>query len=341
MKHFLKTGLTPAGFLIFITFSCFNAHAQINKVEAIGITVSDMDRSVKFYHEVLGFNKISDNEFYGASFEQLQGIFGLRMRVVTMRLGDEKIELTDYLTSGGRRIPENAASNDLIFQHIAIVVSDMDKAYAQLRKYKVAHVSTAPQTIPQSNKAAAGVKAFYFRDPDMHNLELIYFPRGKGQLKWHQVTGKLFLGIDHTAISIRSTVSSLHFYEHLLGIMRKGESWNMGVEQARLNFVEGANLHITALRSPEGPGIEFLQYLVPGPGKPYPTDTKADDLWYWQNILITTNAPALYQVLKQAGYTFISKGLVRLETAKGTVEAFIVKDDDGHAILIKGAIEDK
>jgi hypothetical protein len=36
----------------------------------------------------------------------------------------------------------------LRFQHIAIVVSDMDKAYELLRRAKVKHVSTAPQTLP-------------------------------------------------------------------------------------------------------------------------------------------------------------------------------------------------
>ena len=260
--------------------------AQVKKVSAVGITVSNMDRSIKFYRDVLGFKKISDQEISGTPYEQLQGLFGLRMRVVRMQLGDESIELTDYLTRGGRSIPENAMSNDFIFQHIAIVVSDMDKAYNTLRKKMVMQVSTGPQTIPQSNTAAAGVKAFYFHDPDMHNLELIYFPKGKGQAKWQQTKGKLFMGIDHTAIAIRNTDSSLHFYQDLLGIMRKGDSWNMGMEQAHLNFVEGASLHITGLRAAAGPGIEFLEYLQPGQGKPYPADSRTDDIWHWQTSLI-------------------------------------------------------
>ena len=167
--------------LLTIIFLHSSINAQITKVDAIGITVSNMDRSVKFYNDVLGFKKVSDEELSGTQYEQLEGLFGLRMRVVRMKLGDEQIELTDYITSGGRSVPENAMSNDLIFQHIAIVVSNMDKAYAQLRKHMVMHVSTAPQTIPKSNAAAAGVRAFYFHDPDMHNLELIYFPKGKGQ----------------------------------------------------------------------------------------------------------------------------------------------------------------
>ena len=338
MKYDMRFNLRHALILLFtpLIIAVVNPmHAQVKKVDAIGITVSNMERSVKFYSEVLGFKKISDEDVYGGQYEQLEGIFGLHMRIVRMQLGDEQIELADYITSGGRSIPEDARSNDLIFQHIAIVVSDMDKAYAQIRKHRVMHVSTSPQTIPKSNTAAAGVKAFYFHDPDMHNLELIYFPKGKGQLKWQLPKGRLFLGIDHTAIGISHTDSSLKFYENILGIMRKGDSWNMGMEQAHLNFVEGASLHITGLRTKEGPGIEFLEYLKPGPGKPYPADTRADDIWYWQTTLITENAASLFSNLQQAGYSFVSRGLVDLKTKKGTVKAFIVRDGDGHALLIR------
>ncbi len=312
------------------------AFSQITRVESIGLTVSNMDRSVHFFHDVLGFKKISDEEFQGSTYENLEGIFGLRMRIVRMQLGDETIELTDYLTSGGRSIPEDARSNDLTFQHIAVVVSNMEEAYAHLRKYMVMHVSTGPQTLPASNKAAAGIKAFYFHDPDMHNIELIYFPKGKGQPRWQKTNGKLFLGIDHTAIAVRNTDSSLHFYQDMLGIHRKGDSWNMGMEQAHLNFVEGASLHITGLRADAGPGIEFLQYLSPGPGKPYPEDTRADDIWYWQTLLKTDDANKLYGQLKGAGYRFVSKGIVELSGREGRkIKAFIVRDPDGHALLIE------
>ena len=323
--------------ILFILFSfVIIATAQVKKVDAIGITVSEMNRSVKFFTEVLGFRQMSEEEVFGSPYEQLQGIFGLRMHIVRMQLGDEFIELTDYLTSGGRSIPEDARSNDLFFQHIAIVVSDMDKAYQHLRKYMVMHVSTGPQTIPASNVAAAGVKAFYFHDPDMHNLELIYFPKGKGQTKWQQTGGKLFLGIDHTAIGISNTDSSLKFYQSLLGIERKGDSWNMGMEQAHLNFVEGASLHITGLRANAGPGIEFLEYLKPGPGKPYPADSRADDIWHWQTIVITDDVAKLYDRLSEAGYRLVSKGLITLQDKNGLgSKAFIILDPDGHALLIK------
>jgi hypothetical protein len=42
---------------------------------------------------VLSFEKVSETEVAGDAYEHLEGVFGLRMRVVLMRLGDETIEL--------------------------------------------------------------------------------------------------------------------------------------------------------------------------------------------------------------------------------------------------------
>lgn len=311
------------------------AASQVVKVEAVGITVKEMDRSLRFYTEVLGFKKISDAEYKGAEFEKLQGVFGLNIRVVRLQLGDEFIDLTDYLTTGGRSIPEDAKSNDLFFQHIAIVVSDMDKAYARLRKHKVEHVSTSPQTLPKSIPAAEGISAFYFHDPDDHNLELIFFPKGKGQEKWQHSNGEIFLGIDHTAIGVGSTDYSHKFYQDLLGVQRKGDSWNKGIEQEHLNNIEGASLHITGYGAAKGPGIEFLQYINPGPGKPYPKDSRTDDIWHWQTTLIVENATMIYNKLLSEGYSFVSKELVHQHINGVPTKSFIVRDPDGHAMLIK------
>src|SRR5438093_5405364 len=196
-------------------------------VESIGMTVRVMDSSVEFY-SALTFQKVSDVEVLGEEFEHLQGVFGARMRIVRMQLGNEYVDLTQYLAPPGRPIPADSRSNDLWFQHIAIVVRDMDQAFDKLRALKVQFVSTGPQTLPAAVKAAAGIKAFYFRDPDQHNLEIIYFPPGKGDPRWQEKTDKLFLGIDHTAIGISNTDASLKFYRDLLGLRKAGESEILG-----------------------------------------------------------------------------------------------------------------
>jgi hypothetical protein len=110
------------------------------------------------------------------------------LRTSELKLGDERIRLTEHLRNKGRAIPADSRSFDHWFQHIAIVVSDMDAAYEHLRRAKVKHVSTAPQTLPAWNKDAGGIKAFYFRDPEDHVLEIIWFPPGKGDPKWQQST---------------------------------------------------------------------------------------------------------------------------------------------------------
>ena len=303
-------------------------------VESIGMTVSDTDRAVEFY-SALSFQKVSDVEVLGDEFEHLEGVFGARMRIVRMQLGNEYVDLTQYLAPPGRPIPADSRSNDLWFQHIAIVVRDMDQAFEKLRALKVQFVSTAPQTLPPSLKAAAGIKAFYFRDPDQHNLEIIYFPPGKGDPRWQEKTDKLFLGIDHTAIGISNTDASLKFYRDLLGLRKAGESENFGTEQEHLNQVFGAHLRITGMRADGGPGIEFLEYLTPRDGRPRPADIHANDIVDWQTTIATDDVDLLATKLRDAHVHFISRGVVAVPKDRaGFSKGMLASDPDGHGVLL-------
>jgi len=310
--------------------------ALVDGVDAIGITVSDMDRAVDFYSKVLTFEKVSDTEIAGENYEHLEGVFGLRMRVVRMRLGDELIELTEYLAPKGRPIPVDSRSNDRWFQHIAIIVSDMDKAYAQLRQARVQHASSGPQRLPDWNKNAAGISALYFKDPDEHPVEVLQFPPDKGAEKWHRPNGKLFLGIDHTAIVVWDTDASLKFYRDLLGMRVAGESENYGTEQEHLNNVFGAHLRITALRAGTGPGIELLEYLAPRDGRPFPADEHSNDVVHRHTILLTPDAGAAAHQLQASKVNFVSSGVVANQNEQlGFRKAFLARDPDGHAIEVE------
>ncbi|HET6342884.1 MAG TPA: VOC family protein [Gemmatimonadota bacterium] len=310
----------------------------VERVATVGFTVSDMDRSVAFFSDVLTFETVTDVELAGAEYESLHGVFPVRMRKVRMRLGAEEIELTEYLAPRGRPIPIEFRSQDRWFQHIAIVVRDMDEAYRRLREHKVEHVSSGPQRLPDWNPNAGGIEAFYFRDPDGHVLEIISFPEGKGDPRWRQSTGRLFLGIDHTAIVVDDTERSLPFYRDHLGFRVAGESENYGPEQERLNAVRGARLRITGLRAPSGPGIEFLDYLTPADGRPMPEDERASDLFHWETTLDACDPGAVASGLRSAGAEFVSAGLVTLPGDElGFREAFLVRDPDGHVMRIAGA----
>lgn len=314
-----------------------SARSQTLAVDSVSLTVSDMDRSLDFFTRVLPFEKVSDVEVAGEEWEHLEGLFGLRMRVARLRLGKESIELREFLAPQGRPIPPDARSNDRTFQHVAIVVSDMEKAYAHLRAHKVAHASSGPQRLPDWNPNAGGIKAFYFKDPDGHALEVIWFPKGKGDPRWAAPTDRLFLGIDHTAIVVGSTDASLRFYRDTLGLRLAGESENYGTEQEHLNNVFGARLHISGLRAAEGPGVEFLEYLSPRDGRPAPSDSRANDLWSWQTRLLVTRAADVEKALRGIAAWLVSPGtvLVPRVPAWSFGNGLVVRDPDGHAIELR------
>jgi catechol 2,3-dioxygenase-like lactoylglutathione lyase family enzyme len=311
------------GALLLVSSAAFAEALKALAVGPIGMTVSEMDRSVAFFRDVLTFEKVADCEFNDDAFDRLTGVFGARVRIVDLRLGEETLRLTQYLTPQGRTIPLDSRSNDRWFQHIAIVVRDMDAAYARLREHRVLPVSTAPQTLPEWNKGAAGIRAFYFRDPDNHNLELIWFPAGKGDPRWQQKADALFLGIDHTAIAVADTDASLRFYRDTLGLRVAGESENYGPEQEHLNHVFGARVRITGLRAAKGPGIEFLEYLTPRDGRAFPADAQPSDIVHWETTLLVQSAEPVARS--------------PIDIAKlplGGRRAALVRDPDGHALQL-------
>ncbi len=310
-------------------------------VGCIGLTVSDADRASEFYTRVLDFRRELGTEVAGESWERLQGVFGLLARTVRVRLGNECLDLTEYLAPRGRPVPADARSNDRSFQHVAIVVSDMDEAYRLLRSSRVEHASTGPQRLPDWNPNAGGIRAFYFRDPDRHVLEVIWFPAGKGDPRWHAArrARPLFLGIDHTAIVVGDTDASLRFWRDALGFRVAGTSENWGTEQEHLNNVFGARLRITSLRAPEGPGVELLEYLAPRDGRPLPTDERANDLSHWQTTVRVADLEAAARAARGSGLGWISPGPISVaEQQLGFSRALLARDPDGHVVQLSVAV---
>jgi len=312
-----------------------HAPLAVTSVATVGLTVAEMDRALAFYTGVLPFVKVSDREASGRPYELLTGLFGARSRTVTLRLGSEEIELTEFLAPRGRPIASDVRANDRLFQHIAIVVSDIAKAYGRLKEHGVEHASTGPQRLPDWNPNAGGISAFYFRDPDRHFLEIISFPPDKGQPQWHSPADGLFMGIDHTAIVVDDTNASLRFYRDTLGMQVAGESENYDVEQEHLNNVFGARLRITALRAPKGPGIELLEYLAPRDGRPAPVDLRASDIGHWQTTLVTERLDPLLALARDHRLTQVSPGSVDTATLPlGFSSGALTRDPDGHAMRV-------
>lgn len=299
-------------------------------VVSVGTTVSDLSRSVRFFVDVLGFVPDgAEAEWTGRPYELLYGVFGARVRTAHLRLGTERIDLTEFAAPRGRSYPADTRGNDGWFQHIAIITSDMEAAYARLRAHGVAHASTGPQRLPDWNPGAGGIRAFYFRDPDGHFLEVLQFPPGKGDRRW-QARDALFLGIDHTAIVVDDTARALAFYRDGLGLTVAGQGENHGEEQEHLNNVFGARLRITTLRAREGPGIELLHYLAPRTGRPAPRDLAANDLAHWQTTIAGARPEALLR--EPHGGGLVSPDVVDVDARLGFSRGLMLRDPDGHAV---------
>jgi catechol 2,3-dioxygenase-like lactoylglutathione lyase family enzyme len=313
---------------------------DVERLEMIGFTVADVDRETTFFTKVLPFEKVADFRVTGGEYDKMEGVFNANMRIVHLKLGEQIVELTQYVSPPtGRPIPVPSYSNDAWFEHMAIVVSDMDAGYKILQENNVLQISANPITIPESNVGAAGIRAVKFRDPEGHDLELIYYPAGKGDPSWQKSGNKLFLGIGHTAMTVDSTEKSVAFYRDALGLDVGGVTFNTGATQEVLDDLFNDTCLVTPMVpiSPP-PHIEFLDYKTPPGGRTMPVDTKANDLWHWQTTLVTKDIQAVTNRLRKAGAQFITPDVVSIpqetQAELGFKKALMVRDPTGHAIRL-------
>ena len=219
----------------------------------------DPDRLADFYEAACGFVRTGEASTTEAAFGKLIGIPNATARIVCLQLGKQKIELA-AISPSGQSYPHGVSGRSPLFQHFAIVASDMTTAYARLSECEdwIPISTDGPQLLPASS---GGATAYKFRDPEGHPLELIAFARGTVLVKWQETSATGCLGIDHSAISIAETKRSVAFYEGL-GLQRIGGSHNSGPEQDKLDNVAGALVEVTALAPPRfsTPHVELLCY---------------------------------------------------------------------------------
>src|SRR6266581_5243794 len=125
---FWEMPLAKAALFLLLAALTLSAQAGVREVGAIGLTVGDLDRELMFYTNTLPFELVSISEASGREQAALLGLSNVKLRVASLKLGDEHITLTEHLAKG-RPIPADSRSFDHWFQHIAIVVRDMHQAY--------------------------------------------------------------------------------------------------------------------------------------------------------------------------------------------------------------------
>ncbi|MGA2998916.1 VOC family protein [Bradyrhizobium sp.] len=233
-------------------------HVLVRRLARFGLTTPNAHQLSNFYQNALDFRLLGTERRSGGEFERLMGVDG-GASVVTLGLGDEVVELLQF-DRPGRLYPKDAASSDLCFQHFAIVVADINAAYQRLVSAGgwMAISTDGPQQLPASS---GGVTAFKFRDPDGHPLELLEFPNDRMPPYWQsRPRAGVFLGIDHSAISVADGAASTEFYRGL-GFRVSGHSFNSGTEQERLDAVRHVQVEVTALELQQGtPHVELLCY---------------------------------------------------------------------------------
>jgi catechol 2,3-dioxygenase-like lactoylglutathione lyase family enzyme len=136
-----------------------------------GITVSDLDRSVRFYSEVFGATVDWEIEASGEGISELTRVPEADIRVALLRLPYGNIELFEYRNPDGR--PYELRSNDVGAAHLCLEVDDVEAAYDRLQELGV--TCRFPPQVAESGRIA-GYRYFYFDDPDGLPVELLQLP---------------------------------------------------------------------------------------------------------------------------------------------------------------------
>ncbi|MGP1666105.1 MAG: VOC family protein [Rhodanobacter sp.] len=212
-----------------------------------------------FYESALGFRRVAEEHLSGARTQERLGVPGRSLRI-TLELGEQRVKLMQFIDYPGRDYPVGSDAADRIFQHLAIVVTDMNAAMEQLSQTPGWKPIThgGPQQLPASS---GGVTAFKFRDPEGHPLELLAFPAGQVPARWkHQRATGPFLGVDHSALSVASRERSVAFYQSL-GLTLATQSVSCDTAQAALDGLDGPLVEVVAMKPVQPtPHVELLHY---------------------------------------------------------------------------------
>ncbi len=233
---------------------------RLQSIAGFALVTADLPRLVRFYQDVLGFAAHGAATPIDNGEMALLGLSGAGRRQV-LSLGDQTLWI-DHFGQAGRAYPVESDAASLWFQHLALVVDDMQGAHARLNG--VAPISHGgPQRLPSSS---GGVQAFKFRDPDGHPLELLQFPPGRTPDVWRhrdRLDRQIGLGIDHSAISVADPEASAAFYR-ALGLSAGDRTLNDGPAQQRLDGLADVEVAVVPMKPAGGtPHLELLGYRTP------------------------------------------------------------------------------
>ena len=137
----------------------------------VGITVKDLDASIRFYHDVLGLPFVNEPSpwFEGEGLGPAVGVAGAALRQVSLGLGETILELLEY-RSPPSETAAPLASNNQGASHVAFFVDDIEAKKAELEAKGIEFFSDVNVV---DEGVLAGWRWVYFGDPDGYPLELV------------------------------------------------------------------------------------------------------------------------------------------------------------------------
>jgi len=138
-----------------------------------GITVSNLERSLAFWRDVLGFEFSHRTQQSGQFAEEITGVTGAQLSLAVVKAPGHKIELLEYHAPADRKSTNDLRPCDVGHAHIALTVDDLD---AVLHRIAASGWKTAgsPQTLTTGPNT--GKRVVYVRDPDGNTIELMQPP---------------------------------------------------------------------------------------------------------------------------------------------------------------------
>jgi catechol 2,3-dioxygenase-like lactoylglutathione lyase family enzyme len=144
----------------------------ITRIDHVGITVSDLDRALLFYRDLLGLRVLANSTVGEPEVAELLGLDSVQLRIADLDSGDGRIvELLQYLQPKGTPVPYQSA--DPATAHIAFTVDDLAAIRDRLTHAGATFVSRRPITISEPGGSFDGAICLYVRDPDGAILELV------------------------------------------------------------------------------------------------------------------------------------------------------------------------
>jgi glyoxylase I family protein len=146
---------------------------RITAADHTGITVSNLERSLHFWQNVLGFEFSHRAHQSGEMAEEITGVKGAELNLAVVKAPGHKIELLEYLAPADRKKDVDLRPCDVGSVHVALTVDSLD---AVLEKIAASGWTAAgkPQTLTSGPNA--GKCVVYVRDPDGTTIEFMQMP---------------------------------------------------------------------------------------------------------------------------------------------------------------------